>query len=81
MTRATAHMERKRRNEKKGLMTCPWVFLFVFPFLFSSWSKSVGAQQAGYQVEEDRIPAFRVLQALGTTDPLTSPEQGRLTKY
>lgn len=47
MTRATAHMEKKRRNEKQGLMTCLWVYLFVFPFLFSSWSKSVGAQQAG----------------------------------
>lgn len=74
-------MEKKRRNEKKGLMTCLWVYLFVFPFLFSSWSKSVGAQQAGYQGEEDRSPAFRGLQALGTIDPLTSPDQGRPTKY
>ena len=36
----------------------------------------MGAHQAGYQGEEDAIPAFRAPQTLGTTDPLTSLDQG-----
>lgn len=36
----------------------------------------MGARQAGYQGEEDAVSAFRGPQALGTTDPLTSLDQG-----